>query len=183
MYGLEKFWAFMKYYKHAEELHVHKKLKTKLEPFKTIEDFKVYYSVSQCIIIALKQMIRLIFILEKYVKTKIYWFINRRKKYKVVDLAIHPSLNPSIHSHFRRVKEGVGQELHRKGILGQLPRPAAPKLQHLLKVFSPTQEDTPAEAAVEARQMLVTLIKEASLQQEDNSIRYGKLIISLNIII
>ena len=46
MYGLEKFWAFMKYYKHADELHVDKKLKDLLEPFKTIEDFKVYYTVS-----------------------------------------------------------------------------------------------------------------------------------------
>ena len=44
MYGLEKFWAFMKYYKHSKELHVVKKLKELLEPFKTIEDFKVYYS-------------------------------------------------------------------------------------------------------------------------------------------
>ena len=35
------------------------------------------------------------------------------------------------------------------------------------------------EAALEARQMLVTLIKEASLRQEDNSIRYGKLAISV----
>lgn len=52
MYGLEKFWAFMKYYKHAEELHVDKKLKTRLESFKTIEDFKVYYSVSLSVTIA-----------------------------------------------------------------------------------------------------------------------------------
>jgi la-related protein 1 len=44
MYGLEKFWAFMKYYKHSAELHVDKKLRTLLEPFKKIEDFKVYYS-------------------------------------------------------------------------------------------------------------------------------------------
>lgn len=51
MYGLEKFWAFMKYYKHSEELHVDKKLKALLEPFKTIEDFKVYYSVSSCLAI------------------------------------------------------------------------------------------------------------------------------------
>ena len=46
MYGLEKFWAFMKYYKHSAELHVDKKLRTLLEPFNKIEDFKVYYSVS-----------------------------------------------------------------------------------------------------------------------------------------
>ena len=47
MYGLEKFWAFMKYYKHAAELHVDRKLQDLLEPFKTIEDFKIYYSVSR----------------------------------------------------------------------------------------------------------------------------------------
>ncbi len=46
LYGLEKFWAFTKYYKHADELHVQPQLKEKLEPFKTIEDFKVLYSVS-----------------------------------------------------------------------------------------------------------------------------------------
>lgn len=44
MYGLEKFWAFLKYYKHAEELHVLPSLKKMLEPFKTIEDFKVLYT-------------------------------------------------------------------------------------------------------------------------------------------
>lgn len=47
LYGLEKFWAFTKYYKHADELHVQPQLKEKLEPFKTIEDFKVLYSVSK----------------------------------------------------------------------------------------------------------------------------------------
>ena len=46
LYGLEKFWAFTKYYKHAEELHVQPQLKAKLEPFNTIEDFKVLYTVS-----------------------------------------------------------------------------------------------------------------------------------------
>ena len=46
LYGLEKFWAFTKYYKHADELHIQPQLKDKLEPFKTIEDFKVLYSVS-----------------------------------------------------------------------------------------------------------------------------------------
>ena len=126
MYGLEKFWAFMKYYKHAEELHVHKKLKTRLEPFKTIEDFKVYYSVSHSIMIALKQMIAqrardlfdfLSLILQEYVKTKINKFINRRKKYKVVDLAIHPFLNPPIRSHFLGAQWAADQELHQKVIL------------------------------------------------------------------
>jgi len=43
LYGLEKFWAFTKYYKHAEELHIQPQLKDKLEPFKSIEDFKVLY--------------------------------------------------------------------------------------------------------------------------------------------
>ena len=45
LYGLEKFWAFTKYYKHAEELHIQPQLKDKLEPFKSIEDFKVLYKV------------------------------------------------------------------------------------------------------------------------------------------
>jgi len=43
LYGLEKFWAFMKYYHHAEELDVEVKLQTMLQPFNTIEDFKVLY--------------------------------------------------------------------------------------------------------------------------------------------
>ena len=60
LYGLEKFWAFMKYYRYvvnlmdgsflryflisnAEELDIDPKLKTKLEPFNSIEDFKVLY--------------------------------------------------------------------------------------------------------------------------------------------
>merc|ERR1719341_1584808 len=43
LYGLEKFWAFMKYYRGAEELVVDPKLQKKLEPFNTIEDFKVLY--------------------------------------------------------------------------------------------------------------------------------------------
>ena len=49
LYGLEKFWAFVKYYKHAQELHVEPALKAKLEPFKTIEDFKVLYTVNELI--------------------------------------------------------------------------------------------------------------------------------------
>jgi len=44
LYGLEKFWAFIKYYRHADELHVLPKLKEQLEPFKTIEDFKILYT-------------------------------------------------------------------------------------------------------------------------------------------
>lgn len=43
LYGLEKFWAFMKYYRGAEELAVDPKIQIKLEPFNTIEDFKVLY--------------------------------------------------------------------------------------------------------------------------------------------
>ena len=46
LYGLEKFWAFMKYYKHADELHIQPKLEENLKKFKTIEDFKMLYSVS-----------------------------------------------------------------------------------------------------------------------------------------
>merc|ERR1711892_812311 len=43
LYGLEKFWAFMRYYSNADELDVDLKIKTKLEPFNSIEDFKVLY--------------------------------------------------------------------------------------------------------------------------------------------
>jgi hypothetical protein len=45
LYALEKFWAFVKYYKHADELHVLPKLKKLLDPFNTIEDFKILYTV------------------------------------------------------------------------------------------------------------------------------------------
>ncbi|XP_041983865.1 la-related protein 1 isoform X3 [Aricia agestis] len=41
LYGLEKFWAFMTYYKHAGELQVEPRLKAHLDKFKTIEDFRV----------------------------------------------------------------------------------------------------------------------------------------------
>merc|ERR1712025_1247766 len=43
LYGLEKFWAFMKYYRNADELDVEPKLKTQLDQFKSVEDFKVLY--------------------------------------------------------------------------------------------------------------------------------------------
>lgn len=43
LYGLEKFWAFMRYYEHAEELDIDVKLQAMLQPFNTIEDFKVLY--------------------------------------------------------------------------------------------------------------------------------------------
>merc|ERR1719394_215527 len=43
LYGLEKFWAFMKYYSNADELDVEPKLKTQLDQFKSVEDFKVLY--------------------------------------------------------------------------------------------------------------------------------------------
>ncbi|XP_048480186.1 la-related protein 1 [Plutella xylostella] len=41
LYGLEKFWAFLKYYKHASELQVEPRLKTCLDQFQSIEDFRV----------------------------------------------------------------------------------------------------------------------------------------------
>jgi len=44
LYGLEKFWAFIKYYRHANELHVIPKLNELLTSFKTIEDFKLLYT-------------------------------------------------------------------------------------------------------------------------------------------
>lgn len=41
LYGLEKFWAFRKYYKNASKLDVDDKLNGYLCQFKTIEDFRV----------------------------------------------------------------------------------------------------------------------------------------------
>lgn len=41
LYGLEKFWAFQKYYKNAAKLTVSAKLKEYLDKFKSIEDFRV----------------------------------------------------------------------------------------------------------------------------------------------
>lgn len=41
LYGIEKFWAFLKYYKHADKLTVEPKLNDYLAKFKTIEDFRV----------------------------------------------------------------------------------------------------------------------------------------------
>lgn len=41
LYGLEKFWAFMKYYKNAGKLTVDSCLQGYLSKFKTIEDFRV----------------------------------------------------------------------------------------------------------------------------------------------
>lgn len=41
LYGLEKFWAFLKYYKHSGKLQVDPKLKEYLSKFKSIEDFRV----------------------------------------------------------------------------------------------------------------------------------------------
>jgi len=38
---LEKFWAFLKYYKNSDQLHVDPKLKEYLSKFKSIEDFRV----------------------------------------------------------------------------------------------------------------------------------------------
>lgn len=41
LYGLEKFWAFLKYYKNGPKLSVDPKLREYLDRFKTIEDFRV----------------------------------------------------------------------------------------------------------------------------------------------
>lgn len=40
LYALEKFWAFLKYYKYSSTLQVDPKLKTYLAKFKTVEDFR-----------------------------------------------------------------------------------------------------------------------------------------------
>lgn len=42
LYGLEKFWAFLKYYKNSQRLQVTPKLKEYLSKFKSIEDFRVF---------------------------------------------------------------------------------------------------------------------------------------------
>ena len=60
LYGLEKFWAFTKYYKHADELHIQPQLKEKLEPFNCIEDFKVLYTVSYFMLLLLRMLDNLI---------------------------------------------------------------------------------------------------------------------------
>lgn len=41
MYGIEKYWAFLKYYKNAKKLQVEPRLQEHLNKFKTIEDFRV----------------------------------------------------------------------------------------------------------------------------------------------
>lgn len=41
LYGIEKFWAFIKYYKHADKLTIEPRLNEHLSKFKTIEDFRV----------------------------------------------------------------------------------------------------------------------------------------------
>lgn len=41
LYGLEKFWAFLKYYKNSDQLNVDPKLQEYLSKFKNIEDFRV----------------------------------------------------------------------------------------------------------------------------------------------
>lgn len=41
LYGLEKFWAFLKYYKRSGELQIDAKLQDFLSNFKNIEDFRV----------------------------------------------------------------------------------------------------------------------------------------------
>lgn len=41
MYGIEKYWAFLKYYKSAKQLSIDARLKDLLASFKTVEDFRV----------------------------------------------------------------------------------------------------------------------------------------------
>lgn len=41
LYGLEKFWAFMKYYKGGAQLEINPQVQEYLDKFKTIEDFRV----------------------------------------------------------------------------------------------------------------------------------------------
>lgn len=41
LYGLEKFWAFLKYYKHSRRLEVDPFLKETLASYKKLDDFAV----------------------------------------------------------------------------------------------------------------------------------------------
>lgn len=41
LYGLEKFWAFLKYYKNSGNLPVQDQLKERVSKYKSIEDFRV----------------------------------------------------------------------------------------------------------------------------------------------
>lgn len=45
LYGLEKYWAFRKYYKNAKQLSWNSELAKILEEFKTIDDFKRAVSI------------------------------------------------------------------------------------------------------------------------------------------
>lgn len=41
LYGLEKFWAFKKYFRHAQSLRIQDRLLDKLSQYKTIDDFRL----------------------------------------------------------------------------------------------------------------------------------------------
>lgn len=41
LYGIEKYWAFLKYYRNAQNLAVDERLREHLAKFNTIEDFRV----------------------------------------------------------------------------------------------------------------------------------------------
>jgi len=41
LYGLEKFWAFRKYYKNTTSLEIKPFLREKLDDYKTIDDFRL----------------------------------------------------------------------------------------------------------------------------------------------
>jgi hypothetical protein len=41
LYGLEKFWAFLKYYRHSSKLHIDPKLKEFLSGYNDVKDFRV----------------------------------------------------------------------------------------------------------------------------------------------
>ena len=41
LYGLEKFWAYLKYYKNSGNLNVQDRLKERVAKYKSIEDFRV----------------------------------------------------------------------------------------------------------------------------------------------
>ena len=41
LYGLEKFWAFRKYYKHSRSLEISDELRKKLDKYTTVDDFRL----------------------------------------------------------------------------------------------------------------------------------------------
>lgn len=69
LYGLEKFWAFLEYSGQKDTLEIDPVLKATLQRFKTVEDFRVCFSVD-CDVNANSQNVTY-FLLVKYLNYKI----------------------------------------------------------------------------------------------------------------